>query len=163
VIYATIGTSEPFDRLIDAVQRLPGDEERVLQVGESTLRPPAATCVEYLAYDELRAHMARARVVVTHAGVGTILTAIDLGKRPIVVPRLRRHGEAVDDHQVAIARRLDASGLVTCVEVLSRLPAVVAHPPALRATRGSSKLASELGAYLADVVGRAASAPTRHV
>ena len=44
------------------------------------------------------------------------MTALANGKRPVVVPRLRRFGEAVDDHQVALGRRLDAAGLVTLVE-----------------------------------------------
>ena len=41
-----------------------------------------------------------ARIVVTHAGVGSILLALTNGKRPFVVPRLRAFGETVDDHQL---------------------------------------------------------------
>jgi UDP-N-acetylglucosamine transferase subunit ALG13 len=54
--------------------------------------------------------------VVTHAGVGSIMTALANGKRPVVVPRLRRFGEAVDDHQVALGLRLHEAGLVMFVE-----------------------------------------------
>jgi UDP-N-acetylglucosamine transferase subunit ALG13 len=57
-----------------------------------------------------------ARVVITHAGVGSILLALTNGKRPLVVPRLRAFGETVDDHQLESARRFDQVGLVRLVE-----------------------------------------------
>ena len=65
--------------------------------------------------------MLEARVVVTHAGVGSIMTALTLGKQPIVVPRQKRFHEAVDDHQLALARRLDKAGLVVLTEEPSGL------------------------------------------
>jgi UDP-N-acetylglucosamine transferase subunit ALG13 len=134
VIFVTIGTSEPFDRLLEAVERLPGDEELVVQVGDSSNRPSRAACVEYLRYDELRELMVRARVVVTHAGV---------------------FGEAVDDHQVALARRLDEAGLVTVVEDLALLGDAVARPPALNGHgAGTGSLVSDLREFLTQSVGR---------
>ncbi len=57
-----------------------------------------------------------ARVVVTHAGVGTIMVALANGKRPVVMPRLSRFAEAVDDHQLGLARRLSEADFVTLVE-----------------------------------------------
>jgi UDP-N-acetylglucosamine transferase subunit ALG13 len=117
VILVTVGTHEaPFDRLLTAVCALAPDEELVVQHGPSRIRPPGATCVAYLAYDELVELAGRARVVVCHAGVGSIMTALACGKRPVVVPRLRRHAEHVDDHQLELARRLDREGLVVLVE-----------------------------------------------
>jgi UDP-N-acetylglucosamine transferase subunit ALG13 len=58
----------------------------------------------------------QARAVVTHAGVGSVLVALANGKRPIVLPRLKKFGEAVDDHQLELGRRFAAAGLVTLVE-----------------------------------------------
>lgn len=154
MIFVTIGTSETFDRLIEAVERLPEHEELVLQVGGSSFRPARGTCLEYVPYEELRELMGQARVVVTHAGVGTILTALQLRKRPVVVPRLKRFGEAVDDHQVALARRLDEAGLVTLVEDLGLLRAAVAAPAELNGHTGASgSLVSELRDYLSASLG----------
>ena len=65
--------------------------------------------------------MEQARVVVCHAGVGSIMLARRCGKRPIVVPRRLHLGEAVDDHQLPIARRLHANGVVTLLEDVDRL------------------------------------------
>lgn len=60
--------------------------------------------------------MREADVVVTHAGVGSALAAMRAGRRAIYVPRRRRHGEHVDDHQVEMARELNRRGLVLARE-----------------------------------------------
>ena len=130
MILVTVGTSEAkFDRLLkafDVGDR--ADEELVVQHGPSLVRPIGAACVDFLPYYELADEIQRARVVVMHAGVGSIMTALANGKRPVVVPRLRRFGEAVDDHQLDLGRRLHESGLVVLVEspddVLGALEAV---------------------------------------
>jgi UDP-N-acetylglucosamine transferase subunit ALG13 len=57
-----------------------------------------------------------ADVIITHAGVGSALTALRAGKRAIYVPRRKRYDEHVDDHQVAMARELDSRGLVLARE-----------------------------------------------
>jgi UDP-N-acetylglucosamine transferase subunit ALG13 len=126
VIFVTIGTSEPFERLLRAFDDLAGDEELVIQAGRSRTRPARARCVDFLDYDELVDHVLRARVVVSHAGVGTVLSVTAAGRRPVVVPRLQLHGEAVDDHQLAFARRIALLGLATVVEDVARLPALLA-------------------------------------
>lgn len=157
MIFVTIGTSEPFDRLIAA---LPDDasEELVVQCGQSSMRPAGAEVHEYLSYDELVTLVRRARVVVCHAGVGTILTALANGRRPIVVPRLARHGEAVDDHQVALARRLADVGLVLLAEDPSLVPQLLADADAVvaEAPRPAPALLAELSSFVANAVRRPA-------
>ncbi len=59
--------------------------------------------------------------MITHAGVGSILITLMNGKRPIVVPRLARFREHVDDHQLELARRLSEIGVVRLVEDLDHL------------------------------------------
>jgi UDP-N-acetylglucosamine transferase subunit ALG13 len=100
-------------------------EEVVVQHGSSEIRPAGATCLGFLDFDEVVGLVRSARVVVCHAGVGSILVALTNGKRPVVVPRLAAHGEAVDDHQLALARRLHQAGLVSLVEDLTGLAAAV--------------------------------------
>jgi UDP-N-acetylglucosamine transferase subunit ALG13 len=126
MIFVTIGTSEPFDRLLRSVERFSPGEEVVVQCGDSTIRPAGATCVDYLSFDEFVGYLRSARAVIMHAGAGSILTAIASGKRPIVVPRLPRFGEAVDDHQLTFARRLHDEGVIVLVEDLSTLAKAVA-------------------------------------
>jgi UDP-N-acetylglucosamine transferase subunit ALG13 len=155
MIFVTVGTNEaPFDRLVRAVGELRLDEEIVVQHGASSVRPLRASCREAMPFAELVEHMKEARVVVTHAGVGSILVAGANGKRPVVVPRLRRFGEAVDDHQLALARRLEEIGLVVLVDDPSGLAKVLADPPAESAPvlRESSRLETELRAFLVEQV-----------
>jgi beta-1,4-N-acetylglucosaminyltransferase len=129
VIFVTVGMSRsPFDRLLRAVDELVVSEQLVVQHGHSSVRPVRAVCHDYLSYDELARYMGRARVVITHGGVGSVALALMHGKRPIVVPRLRRFGEAVDDHQAPLARTLHRQGVVQLVEDLTQLPRVIEEP-----------------------------------
>lgn len=129
MILVTVGTNEaPFDRLLQAVETLSTDEEIVVQHGSSAIVPAnAARTYDFLLFDDLVREMGASRVVVTHAGIGSIMTALSCGKRPVVVARLVAHREAVDDHQLPVARRLVEAGLVTLVEDLSRLEEAVAR------------------------------------
>ena len=129
MIFVTVGTNEArFDRLLRAVETLSTDEEIVVQHGSSAVIPAnAARTYDYLLFDDLVSEMHASRVVVTHAGIGSIMTALSCGRRPVVAARLVAHREAVDDHQLPVARRLEEAGLVTLVEDLSRLGEAVAR------------------------------------
>jgi UDP-N-acetylglucosamine transferase subunit ALG13 len=157
VILVTVGTSEPFDRLLRALPDL-GGEELVVQRGDSDLPMSGATVVEYLEFDEIRALVERARAVVCHAGVGTILVVLASGKRPIVMARRAQHGEAVDDHQVALGARLAEAGLVTLVEDAEQLArALETHGTEAmdeRRPRPAPALVQELRDYLAEHTAR---------
>lgn len=159
MIFATIGTTEPFDRLLRALEMLSG-EELVVQCGDSIARPAQATCLDYVSFEQLGVYMRDARVVISHAGVGTIMAALAAGKRPIVVPRRSVFGEAVDDHQVELARRLDSLALVTLVEDPSALGDAVlsATPTSAPADAKPSKLVTELREFVEAYAGRGSSA-----
>jgi UDP-N-acetylglucosamine transferase subunit ALG13 len=157
MIVVSVGTNEArFDRLLEWVAALGPGEELVVQHGPSPVRPAGASSVPYLSFDELADLVRRSRAFVTHAGVGSIMMSLSVGRRPVVVPRLKRFGEAVDDHQVALAHRLASGGLVVAVDDPSSLPEAVAafrgdtRPPL--ATAQSSALVDDLGAYLARVI-----------
>lgn len=159
MILVSTGTNgDPFDRLLDAVGSLRTDEEIVVQHGPSHVRPYGARCIAYVAFDEYTQLVHEARVVVTHAGTGSVLVTLMGGKRPIVVPRLARYREAVDDHQLFFARRLASVGLVQIVEDVALLGELLAAPAASSELGGAllarSPLIDDLGAYLGDVVGR---------
>jgi UDP-N-acetylglucosamine transferase subunit ALG13 len=128
MVLVTTGTNEqPFDRLVRAAAALPDSVELLVQHGSSRVRHGRqGRWVDFLSFDELHAAMEAADVVVSHAGVGSILLAQRCGKRPIVVPRRFSLGEAVDDHQLPFARRLAELGALTLVEAEERLAAAIA-------------------------------------
>ena len=159
MILVTVGSSHfPFDRLLRAVDLLPRSEELVVQHGPSEVRPASARCMSFAPLDSLAELVRDARVVVTHAGVGSILLALSNGKKPVVVPRLRELGEAVDDHQLECARRFSRDDLVTLVEDPAQLAAVVESldGAALAGRRQEDvPLVRELRLYIRDAVGAA--------
>jgi len=157
VIFVTVGTNEArFDRLLKALEDLPAGTDMFVQHGPSPIRPAGATCTDYISFDEMSERIRRAQVVVTHAGVGSVLTALLNGARPIVVPRLQRFGEAVDDHQLEFGRRASAAGFVTLVEDADTLLAAITRhqettppPPS-----PDERLVADLRGFLARAVGR---------
>jgi UDP-N-acetylglucosamine transferase subunit ALG13 len=155
MIFVSVGTHEaPFDRLLRAVGELRTDEELVVQHGPSAVRCDRATEFDYRPFDEVVELVRRARVVVTHAGVGSVMLALSNGKRPVVMARLRRLDEHVDDHQLELARRLADAGLVDLVEDAAGLSEALvrsASPP--MAVTGAPWLGTSLREYLAEQLG----------
>ncbi|MGR6967526.1 glycosyltransferase [Geodermatophilus sp. URMC 61] len=84
---------------------------------------------------ELRAAQREADLVVTHAGVGSALTALETGRCPLLLPRRRSFGEHTDDHQVEIARELAARGLAVHREVADLDAAALVSAAAARTRR----------------------------
>jgi UDP-N-acetylglucosamine transferase subunit ALG13 len=156
VILVTIGTNEQaFDRLVRAAGALDVDEELVVQYGASKEPHGRGEWIDFLSFDELAAKAREARAVICHAGVGSIMMARRCGHTPIVVPRRHQLGEAVDDHQLVLSRRLAQAGLVTLVEDESRLSAAVRLPRQLAAAvapasrlQGADALSAELHSVL---------------
>jgi UDP-N-acetylglucosamine transferase subunit ALG13 len=113
-VVVTVGSLGMFSfrRLIERlVEVLPGDADVVWQTGASEVADLPIDAREFMPEHELRAAVEAADVVVSHAGIGSALMALDAGKLPILVPRLERHGEHVDDHQRQIAAELERRGL----------------------------------------------------
>lgn len=164
MIFVTVGSSTiPFDRLLRALDDVNMDEPLVVQHGASTIRPRRADCVDFLDYETFIELVRGARVMITHAGVGSIMTALSERKRPIVVPRRSAYGEAVDDHQVGFARRAGERGLVTLVEEADLLVCAIADHVSAGAilTSSRSEIEVELRSYIEQCVGPTTSTPIR--
>jgi UDP-N-acetylglucosamine transferase subunit ALG13 len=121
LVFATVGTDvHPFHRMprwIDAWLDHGGSERARFFVQTGTSEAPRlAQHRPYLGYAEMEATMREAAVVVCHGGPGTIMLAVSLGKRPIVIPRDAGRGEHVDNHQVAFSRRIAADGAALLAE-----------------------------------------------
>jgi len=152
MILVTVGTHEQqFDRLVQAAAQLGGDEELVVQYGTSTLTQGRGEWVDFMSFDELAEQARRARVVVCHAGVGSIVLARRYGHRPIIMPRRPHFGEHVDEHQMQLTRRLAKAGIVTVVETAEELAAAVAAPPAVAPAGSQAGALSGPSALSADV------------
>ncbi len=114
-IFVSLGTIQPFrfDSLVDAVRDhlRPGDTV-TWQLGATARKDLPGDVNQELGAETFDRLVADSDVFVTHAGVGTLLRALELGVRPVVVPRRADRGEHVDDHQLQVARALAERGLV---------------------------------------------------
>lgn len=113
MIFVTVGTQLAFDRLIRAVDEWAarsGEVEVFAQIGPGAYRPRHLEYSDFIAPDECRERMAAADAIVAHAGMGTIIGALELGKPVLVMPRRADLGEHRNDHQLATADRFSAFG-----------------------------------------------------
>lgn len=141
MIFATVGSHPTyrFQRLLDALEPLPPGE-LVVQYGPARPPPGVAEAHAWLTFDQVLEQMERASAVISHAGAGTILCAHNLGHIPIVMPRLRRFGETVDDHQVELARVFERTGQVRVAWEADDLARLVAETPASTGRRAAASL-----------------------
>ena len=107
MILVTIGSMFPFDRLVRAMDDWAAEhaagEEILAQIGDGAYEPRRMRWVRRLDRAEFMAEMARADLVVGHAGMGTVITAGEYGKAIVILPRRAARGEHTNDHQVDTA------------------------------------------------------------
>lgn len=118
-VVVTVGTlSFSFRRLFSRLlEILPPDAEVLWQTGQTPVDDLPLVASPFVAPDVLDAAMRRADVVIAHAGIGSALASLDAGRPPILVPRLKRHAEHVDDHQLEIAQTLSDRGIASNLAV----------------------------------------------
>jgi beta-1,4-N-acetylglucosaminyltransferase len=109
MILVTVGTHIlGFERLVRKMDDIAGkiDEEVIIQIGYTSYKPKHAKFFDFLSYKEMDQMISEARVIVTHGGAGTILSALALGKTVVSVPRLKEYNEVYVDHQLDLVYTL---------------------------------------------------------
>ena len=138
MIFVTVGTQMPFDRLIRTVDAWAGEHPQhhvLAQVGEGAQTPTHLHWAPTIESSMFRRCLFEADLVVTHAGMGTILTALELGKPTIVMPRRAQLREHRNEHQLATAENLAADSRIAVAwdehELREKLESMseVAPPP----------------------------------
>jgi UDP-N-acetylglucosamine transferase subunit ALG13 len=116
LIFVTVGTQLPFDRLIESVDAWALAKRRsdvFAQIGAGAhYSPKACKSAPSLSQSEFQDKFRQASAIVSHAGIGTILSALELGKPIVVLPRLAQFGEHRNDHQLATAQKFTDMNLV---------------------------------------------------
>lgn len=110
MIFTTVGTQLPFHRLIDAIDIWSLEQDVrgcFAQIGNDGNPPQNMQFSNTLDPAQFANQIAKCKVVVSHAGIGTILTALQYGKPIIVMPRLAKYGEHRNDHQLATVSNLE--------------------------------------------------------
>ena len=115
MILVTVGAQMPFDRMTRAVDAWAGERGRsdvFAQIGTTDFVPQHIQWTPFLEPDEFRTRVDAADILVAHAGMGSILTALQAGKPILVMPRRGDFRETRNDHQVATAKRFLEMGRV---------------------------------------------------
>jgi len=113
--FVTVGVERmPFVRLLRAVDHAVRDgllsATTMIQRGHTPYIPQYCLNERFFSFDEMVDRVLNADLIICHAGVGSVLLCRDLGRIPLVMPRLNRMGEHVDDHQQEFARVMEAEG-----------------------------------------------------
>lgn len=103
MIFITVGTQLPFDRLILAIDEFNENKKFDIfaQVGPTSKSFTNIEFIDFLSYSETENYFKKADLIIAHAGMGSILTALKYQKPIIVVPRLASLGEHRNEHQLA--------------------------------------------------------------
>ncbi len=96
----------PFTRLLDEVESLKQsgviDEEIIVQNGNTPYESDVMTFRPFVSYEEMDRLFDQASLIITHAGTGSVTTALKKCKKVIAVARLKKYGEHNDDHQLEL-------------------------------------------------------------
>jgi UDP-N-acetylglucosamine transferase subunit ALG13 len=129
VIFVTVGTQLPFERLVATVDAWAAERaprpDILAQVGSGRADYLHVRCVRSLDGAAYAEAIAGAQLMLAHAGTGSILTALDTGVPVILLPRDHRLGEHRDDHQFQTARQLEKMNLLRVAWHADQLPALI--------------------------------------
>jgi UDP-N-acetylglucosamine transferase subunit ALG13 len=125
LLFATVGATLPFDRMVDSVAALVADgtitERVIIQTGVGGRTPAGLEVVETLPFDRVQALLHDASLVVCHGGTGSLITALREGCRVVAMPRLSELGEHYDDHQAEISEAFAKRGLLLTARTTDEL------------------------------------------
>ncbi len=152
MIFVTVGLMYGFKSLIREMDRIAGrtEEAVIMQIGNTPYEPKYAQYFRFATREEIDGLYNNARIVVCHAGVGSILTALQYNKPVIIIPRKKKDGEVADEHQIEISRELEKDGRIRTVYNIAELETVLMRVPSNSFVKfeKDNSLAKELKKYL---------------
>lgn len=132
MIFVTVGSQLPFDRLIQTVDNWAANHKELeifAQIGNSDYKPKYIKFCQTMTPDVYEDYMEKSNLIIAHAGMGTIISALELGKKLILMPRLACHGEHRNDHQLATMKHFVRFSNITVtnnetelIDILKELP-----------------------------------------
>jgi UDP-N-acetylglucosamine transferase subunit ALG13 len=132
LIFVTLGTHPmSFERLVreldDLIARKKINAKIMAQIGSTakSFQPKHFAFTDLLPPDKLTAEIRPADLVISHGGAGSIITALSLGKKVVVVPRRKKFLEHTDDHQIELCEALARKKKVICVKEIKELETAI--------------------------------------
>lgn len=126
MILVMLGTqNNSFERLLKKIDELIEkkiiDEKVIVQSGYTNYESKSMIIFDLIPQEELERYQEQADLIITHGGVGSIVSSIKKGKKVISVPRLHRYHEHVNDHQKQIIESFDKKGYIIGIQEIDEL------------------------------------------
>lgn len=128
MIFVTLGTQDKeFPRLLEAVEKLNVQDEIIIQKGSTKFdsQKDNIKTYKFMSKTKMDQYMREADVIITHAGVGTIIAGLKLHKKMIVAARLKQYKEHVNDHQLQILDTFSKAGYIIPLEDFDKLEELI--------------------------------------
>lgn len=115
LIFVVLGTHElPFTRIIKEVEKLKKEgfikDKVIVQNGHTKYKSDVMELKPFINFNDMDKLYEEAKLIITHAGTGSVITPLKKGKKVIVAPRLSKFGEHNDDHQLELVEAFEKSG-----------------------------------------------------
>lgn len=126
MILVTLGTQDKnFVRLLEKIDQLINDglikDKVIVQAGFTKYNSENMEIFDLIPQDEFNDLMDKADIIITHGGVGNIISALEKNKKVIAVPRLAKYGEHINDHQTQIIAKFNALGYIIGLQDVDEL------------------------------------------
>lgn len=115
MVFVSVGTQkQQFTRIFEMVEKskLLANDEIIAQTGNTKFESKRIKLINSIDNAKFNEYISKADFVICHGGVGTIFNALEKGKKILVVPRLGKYKEHVNDHQLEVAEELDKEGFL---------------------------------------------------
>ena len=159
MIFVTLGTQDKsFVRLLEAID-LECDkknicEKVIVQAGYTKYESKNMEIFDLVSPKELDKYMKDASIVITHGGVGSILTALKFNKKVIAAPRMAKYAEHTNDHQVQIINEFERCGYILALNDFSKLDEVLEESKSFvpkKYKSNNKKFVRIIDSYISDV------------
>ena len=98
MILVTLGTQkENFTRLLDYIEKSNINDEIIVQAGHTKYNSKKMKIFDFISYEEMEKYIEKADLIITHAGTGSVLTPLKMGKKVIVCPRYKKYDDNLDE------------------------------------------------------------------
>ncbi len=126
MILVMLGTqNNSFHRLLEEIEKLIKSgkikEKVIVQAGYTKYQSSNMEIFNLIPQKQLEEYQKEANLIITHGGVGSIISSLKMGKKVIAVPRLHQYGEHVNDHQKQIVKTFDEEGYIIGINEVSEL------------------------------------------
>ena len=123
MILVMLGTqNNSFHRLLEKIEELIKNDvikdNVIVQAGYTKFKSDDMQIFDLIPREKLEKYQNQADLIITHGGVGSIITSLKLGKKVIAIPRLHEYGEHVNNHQIEIVELFDNKGyIIGCMDL----------------------------------------------